>query len=744
LDNGKQNDLYTSTDSNTLKDYIRLIRNNWLPVVLITVTGLAVAILYAVNAVDIYKSTTTLRISKSGGDVLTSPLMPEFNDWGNDRFIANEIEVMKSYTTRDKVATALIDSFYTNPVTSKYYILLNNYVDLFDSPNSPKTVTSLTKSLEGISIEQKRGLDIVEITAQSPSPFEAALIANTYAHKYMNINLDMNRNQLRLVTDFLEDQKTEKQKELNDAEETLKIFQEKGGLIALDERASTLISILAGFESQKGVTQVDLMASNKVLENLRKELESQNPRMADYLKSLSSQTYITAIQDEIVKLEINREVALSKNDGNENTSALIKGYDKKISELKLERDKQLEVLKAGIFASSPQEVKELTQKIIEEEVRNQALQTSIKELGKIVKSYENRFLRLPKSTLELARLKRRSEALEKLYLLLEQRYQEALINVESQPGNVVIIDKARVPVSPSKPNRTLIVLVGLVLGAGLAIGYIFIKNYFDDTVKSPEDIQSKNINVLAWIPKIEGLGVNGKKDFQFIVAKSPDSIPSEAFRALRTRVQFSRIAKESLKTILVTSATPKEGKTTISVNLAGSFALTNKRTLLIDCDLRKPTVHHVFKAQRVPGIIDYLFGDANLNEIIKPTDIDNLSFIPTGTIPPNPAELLDSSQMRNLLAKFRNEYDLVVIDSPPIIAVTDSEILSNMVDGTIIVVSADTTEVELMERAVELIRQENTHFLGTVLNNFSFKSGYGSYYKYYYYYSTPESKRAKV
>ena len=445
MDNGTQNDLYTSTDTNTLKDYIRLIRNNWLPVILITLSGLAVAILYAVNAVDIYKSTTTLRISKSGGDVLTSPLMPEFNDWGNDRFIANEIEVMTSYTTREKVAAALIDSFYVKPNVSKYFVLLNNDVDMFESPNSPKTISSLTKSLEGISVDQKRGLDIVEIIAESPSPTEAALISNTYAHLYMNINLAMNRTQLRLVTDFLEGQKTEKYEELNDAEETMKIFQEKGGLIALDERASTLISLLAEFESQKGVTQVDLMASKKVLENLRKELERQNPRMADYLKSLASQTYITAIQNEIVKLEINREVALSKSEGIENNSAVIKGYDNRILDLQAERDKQLEVLKAGIFASSPAEVKGLTQKIIEEEARNQALQSSIKELDKIVKSYEKRFLKLPKSALELARLKRRSEALEKLYLLLEQRYQEALINVESQPGNVIIIDKARIP-----------------------------------------------------------------------------------------------------------------------------------------------------------------------------------------------------------------------------------------------------------------------------------------------------------
>jgi tyrosine-protein kinase Etk/Wzc len=509
LDNGKQNDLYNTTDSNTLKDYIRLIRNHWLPVLLISITGFLVAIIYAVNATDIYKSTTSLRISKSKGDVLTSPLMPEFTDWGNDRFIANEIEVMTSYTTREKVAAALIDSFYVNPTPSLYSVLMNNNTDLFDTPSSPKSVTSLTSALGGIAIDQKRGLDIVEISAESPSPYQ-----------YTFINLDMNRTQLHLVTDFLKEQRIEKQQELNDSEETLKEFQEKGGLIALDKRASTLIDLLAEFEARKGATQVDLMASNKVLENLRQELESQNPRMADYLKSLSSQTYITAIQDQIVKMEINREIALSKEEGLNENSAIILDYDRKIAELQQELDRELQVLKAGIFASSPQEVKKLTQTIIEEEVRNQSLQTSIKELDEIVKSYEARFMKLPKNTLELARLERNSAALEKLYILLEQRYQEALINVQSQPGNVIIIDKAGVPKSPSKPNRTLIVLIGVVLGTGLAVAYVFIKNYFDDTVKTPEDIQHKNINVLAWIPKIEGIRMNGQSEFQFIVGKN--------------------------------------------------------------------------------------------------------------------------------------------------------------------------------------------------------------------------------
>ncbi len=148
----------------------------------------------------------------------------------------------------------------------------------------------------------------------------------------------------------------------------------------------------------------------------------------------------------------------------------------------------------------------------------------------------------------------------------------------------------------------------------------------------------------------------------------------------------------------------------------------------------------MFGANRTPGLIDYLTGNSKLSEVLTASTISNLSYISAGTIPPNPAEMLDSQEMRSFLKKLRDEYDLIILDSPPIIAVTDSEILTSMVDGTLLVVSSENTEIEMMERSVELIRRENTQFLGTVLNNFSYKSGYGSYYKYYYYYSRPDAK----
>ena len=737
-------DNYNIRESNTLKDYLRLLRVNWIPVTLITIAGLIVAIIYAVNAIDIYKSTATIKISRpQGGSVLTSPLLPEFQEWGNDRFIANEIEIMRSYTARQMVASALIDSFYRDKNKKRYSILFDKKLNSKNVEENVKSIDDLAMTLDNVSIDQKRGLDITEVSALSPSPYEAALVANVYALQYKILNLKQNRDQLTIVTNFLDEQRKEKYDELNSAEETLRDFQEKGGLIALDERASTLISVLAQFEAQKSATQVDLMASDKVLENLRKELQAQNPRMADYLKSLTSQTYIKAIQEEIAKLEVNKQVALSKKDGVSKDSPVIQEYDRKLNDLKKELNKELEVLKAGIFASSPEEVKELTQKIIAEEVKNQSLQTSIKELDKIVEGYEARFMKLPKNAIELARLKRNSEALEKLYLMVEQRYQEALINEQSQPGNVLIIDTARIPEAPAKPNRKLIVIIGLLLGAGLAVGYVFVKNYFDDTVKTPDDIENRQINVLAWVPYFGG-GSSEDQSVRFIVEKLPDSIPSEAFRALRTRIQFSRINKESLKTILITSAAPQEGKTTIATNLAGSFAQSKKKVLLIDCDLRKPAIHKLFNSERIPGLIDYLIGNAKLDEVLTKSRISDLSFIPAGTIPPNPAEMLDSKEMRNFLIQMRDKYDLIILDSPPVIAVTDSEILTSMVDGTVLVVSAENTEIEMMERSVELIRRENTQFLGTVLNNFSYKSGYGSYYKYYYYYSSPEKKSKKI
>jgi len=729
-------------ETHSLKDYINLIRSNLLPIVLIISVSLILAIIYSVNARDIYKSTATLKVVKPQGNILYSPVIPEFQDFGNDRFLANEIEVLKTFNTRERVAKSLVETFNNVEAKDSFYILLDVSSAFRETKVKLLPVEGIAdRLLSAVSIDQKRGLDIIEISVESPSPFEAALIANSYANEYQILNLEVNRNQLTIVKNFLLEQKDEKQNQLNDAEETLRKFQEKGGVIALDEQANNLISQLSNFEAQKNAAQIELMASDKILNQYKRELEDQNPRLADYLTGLSSEAYFKSLQEQLVKLEVNRDLALSNKNPLGNNSEIVTGYEQKIRDLKNKLNSKVEEIKSGIFASSPAEVKELSQKVIEEEVRNQALKISVSELELIVKRYEDKFNRLPKTAIEFARYQGSRESLEKLYTLVEEKYQEALINEQSQPGNVLIIDNARRPSTPSKPNRFLIIIVGLVLGAGLAFGYVLIRNYFDNTIKTPEDLQNRNIPVLGWVPQFEVVGKNGTGDNEFIVAKKPDSMPGEAFRTIRTRIQLTKLDKDALKTILITSSAPQEGKTIIAINLGGSFAQANRKTLVIDCDLRKPRVHEMIKYKRIPGLIDYLFGQAPLNEIIHKAEIDNLYFITCGTIPPNPAEMLESEKMRQFLSDMRKIYDIVILDSPPIIAVTDAEILATVVDGTILVVSADTTESELMERSVELIKKDKSSFIGTILNNFSYKSGYGSYYKYYYYYSENASGR---
>jgi tyrosine-protein kinase Etk/Wzc len=740
--NNNNSNPYSHQEVNTLRDYLNLIRLNLVPIIIITLTGLLVAVVYALNAPDIYKSTTVLKISKPSGNILESPLVPEFQDFGSDRFIANEIEILKSYRLREKVANALIDSFTISNNKRSFSLIIQDDVKY---PNKLRSIDAITKLLSGVSIDQKRGLDIVEISVESQSPTEASLIANSYAKAYKEINLGYNRQQLTMVKDFLAQQREEKLTELSAVEDALLSYQEQKGIVELPEQAKTLIAQSSDFEAKMNATKIDLTISEKTLNQYKTELGKQDPEIKDYIESFATEPYIKNLQAQIADLKTQKDRAMSISANTQRKNELIKEYDTKIGDLRAKLNSQLSVYRAGILASSPEEIKELTKKVLEEEVKYQANLASYRKLEEIVRDYDRRLTKLPTSTIDLARLKREQSAYEKLYTQVEERYQEALINEQSVPGNVLIVDEGLIPKSPSKPNRLLIVIIGLVLGGGLGIGFSFVRNHFDNTIKTPEDVSNKNINILAWIPNIDGMD-NTNKEFEFIVAKKPDASASEAYRAVRTRIKFSKIDKESLKLILITSPTSQEGKTTTTINLAGSIAQANFKTVIIDADLRKPRVHTIFNQKRFPGFTDYFFGQASFNEIVRPTQVSNLFYISSGTIPPNPSEILGSAQMEAFFEKLKDQYDYIIVDSPPIIPVTDSEILAQLVDGTILVVAANYTEIDLLEKAVEILQRDRSTFLGVLLNRFSYRSGYSSYYKYYYYYSRPTngSKKSRI
>jgi capsular exopolysaccharide synthesis family protein len=734
---------HNTNETHTLKDYINLIKLNFVPIFLITLTGLLVAIIYALNAVDIYKSTTILKLSKPQGSILQGSLLPEFQDFGSDRFIANEIEILKSYSIRKKVGLALVDSFKITTAKNKFSLVYQDPAEAKLGKYQIKNIDAIVKMLPSrVSIDQKRGLDIVEIAVESPSPHEAALVANCYAEAYKGINLSYNREQLTRVKNFLAGQRDEKLAELGNVEETLKNYQEQKGIVELPEQARALIDQSSDVQAKLNATKIDLTINEKTLGQYKEELKKRNPEITNYIENFATEPYVRRLQEQIADLKTQKDRAVA-NAGP--TSKLVKDFDVKISDLQEKLNNQLSVYRAGVMASTPDEIKALTAKVLEEETKYQSLTASYRKLSEMAGDYERRMSVLPTSSTDLARLQREKDSYEKLYLLVEERYQEAIINEQSVPGNVLIIDEGLVPTSPSKPNRMLIIIIGIVLGAGMGIGFAFVRSYLDNTVKTPEDIQNKNINILAWIPQIEGLE-SGDKEFEFIVAKKPDASASEAYRALRTRIKFSKLDKDNIKTILITSPTSAEGKTTTAVNLAGSFAQANFKTILLDADLRKPRIHSVFNQKRFPGFTDFFFGQASYEEIVRRSQVHNLDFITAGTIPPNPSEILSSTQMEAFLEKLKNKYDYIIVDSPPVIAVTDAEIMSSLVDSTILVVSANNTEMELMQKAVELLSHEHGSFGGVILNNFTYRSGYGSYYKYYYYYSRPTngSKKSKM
>ena len=219
----------------------------------------------------------------------------------------------------------------------------------------------------------------------------------------------------------------------------------------------------------------------------------------------------------------------------------------------------------------------------------------------------------------------------------------------------------------------------------------------------------------------------------FIVEDKPRSVEAESYRKLRTNIQYSSIDKE-IKSIVVTSACPMEGKSTVSGNLALSFAQNGKKVIIVDCDLRKPSIHRKFNISNLCGLSEVMIGKEPLDNAIQKYKF-NLHILPSGKIPPNPAEMINSTTMSNLLEELKEEYDIVIIDSSPLEAVTDGQILSTKVDGTILVLKAGKSKIESVKEAKNLLNKVGANIIGLVINEVS-----NSKKKYDYYYGTDEKK----
>jgi len=393
------------------------------------------------------------------------------------------------------------------------------------------------------------------------------------------------------------------------------------------------------------------------------------------------------------------------------------------------------------------------------------------KLREQIQDMEEKLKDLPSEEIELSRLKREVSMNEGSYDLLNKKYKEALITESQKFEPVIILNPAPEPTSPIKPNKPLNMIVGTVVG--LMLGFVFasVRENLDTSIGTIEEVEEYlRIPVLGLIPHIyvdkkrfKGLNPHEEKTARLqanlVLQYDPKSVFAEAYRALQTNIKIVRIKEGEKKVILITSATINEGKTITAANYAVATAQTGARVLLIDMDLRKPILHRIFGVQREPGITDVLIGNAKLEEstkgvsdflvggldvdsLLRIPGIENLKLLPAGFMPPNPTTLLNSEGLRELLQRFKNEFDLIVLDCPPVLPVADAIILGDMVDAVLLVYQVGRVARGALRRASTQLTNANVSILGVVLNKITAaEMEMGHAYYYYYYKSYKEESK---
>ena len=300
-------------------------------------------------------------------------------------------------------------------------------------------------------------------------------------------------------------------------------------------------------------------------------------------------------------------------------------------------------------------------------------------------------------------------------------------------NNVSIQDPAEKPVVPIRPKKSLNILIAIILGALGGAGLAFFFEYLDDNVKTLEDVEKvADWPFLGSIHDIDGNKTLKEFEKDMLVNLMPRDPAAEVYRSIRTRVLFSTTEEHPIRSVVVTSPGPQEGKTTTLCNLGIAMAQNQKRVLLVDSDMRKPRLHEIFKKDSGVGLSNFLSGQASLKDVIQETEVKNLYLVTGGVIPPDPSELLASNKTKEFIAKAREDFDFILFDSPPVTMLTDAVIISKMVDGTIIVIESGKTSRRILARIHRLFEDTKSRVIGMLLNKVSLNAANQYYYSYYY------------
>jgi succinoglycan biosynthesis transport protein ExoP len=335
-------------------------------------------------------------------------------------------------------------------------------------------------------------------------------------------------------------------------------------------------------------------------------------------------------------------------------------------------------------------------------------------------------LALNRKGIEYGVLARDAASNRQIFESLLQRTKETGISGELKTSNIRVIDAAEMPRSRKSPNTLMNLLLGLFGGATSAVGLAFFFEYFDNRIKNPDEVkQHLGLPFIGMVPALFGKGFENP-----LISNGVPANFSESFRSVRTNLLFSS-AEEGSRSVVITSTGPGEGKTAVATNVAVALAQAGQRVLIMDADMRKPRVHDVFNRAQEPGLSNVLAGKATSTEAVHTTAVPGLWVMPAGLLPPNPAELLGSNRFRDFMTALSQHFDWIIIDTPPVMAVTDSSVVAHLATGVLFVVGSEMTSRYAAQRALEQLEQARAKLIGVVLNKVDLQ--HNSYYYSQYY-----------
>ncbi|MFH1942209.1 MAG: polysaccharide biosynthesis tyrosine autokinase [bacterium] len=558
----------------------------------------------------------------------------------------------------------------------------------------------------------------MKITLKDRNPILASQTVNMLAEILVRKSLEMGRDRDRLISNYLQGQLAVVQRDLEKTDYEMKSFR-NDHLMGLDQTTRQTVERLDDLERQVG----RLTMERDELSMLLRKLDASSP---DFDTEIS-QPYVYRQIARRPVFENSADMTIARDELEDLIQArntTLQTYPETNPRV-LELSENIQAIETKIYNLGNAKVKELNDQISDVNRRMGGLQKNLEVL--------------PEEELKQIKLARQRKTNESLYDLYMTRYKEAMISEAVVSENISIVDRAMVPGRPIQADKAKKTLMGLFLGLSLGIGFAFVLEMADKSIKTRDDVKRYlNLPILGIIPMVKF------DDYELQDSEKAKSISSqivthdysptpvgEAYRSLRTNLLFSK-RTGPIRTLVIGSVSPGEGKSFTAANLAITLAQQKSRTLLIDADLRRGVLHNSFNCRKKPGLTNYLTGVVSLEDVLYETYVPNLTLITCGSLIPNPSELLGSFRMKRFIEGITKRFDFVIFDSPPLIAATDTVILGTLVDGIAVLIRAGKTNRDEVQRKLEIIRNVQANIVGAILNCAGVEvahDGY-SYYRY--------------